>query len=96
MQLDGGLRTGYVIKRHLNTATSTDYNLIIRCTKILLNQIESLAHTNNNAQALLLSAVRNRSAAAADQYAAGALTGTSLVPAILNEQGIEFVDEGLC
>jgi len=96
MQPDGSLRTGYVIKKYLDAATSTDYNPIIRYAEVVLNQAEALARTGNNTQALaLLNAVRNRSVAVADQYAAGSLTGTSLVQAILNERRIEFIGEGL-
>ena len=96
MQPDGSLRTGYVIKKYLDAATSTDYNPILRYAEVLLNQAEALARTGNSAQALLLlNAVRNRSVAAADQYAVGSLTGTGLVQAILNERRIEFIGEGL-
>ncbi|GAB3576581.1 RagB/SusD family nutrient uptake outer membrane protein [Hymenobacter daeguensis] len=97
MQQDGpGGRTAYVLKKYLDAATSTDYNPILRYAEVLLNQAEALARTGSSAPALaLLNAVRNRSVAAADQYAAGALTGTALVQAILNERRIEFVGEGL-
>ena len=95
MQPDG-VRPCYVIRKYLDAANSTDYNPIIRYAEVLLNQAEAQARTGNDAQGLaLLNAVRNRSVAAADQYAAGALTGTSLVQAILNERRIEFVGEGL-
>ena len=95
MQPDG-VRTCYVIRKYLDAATSTDYNPIIRYAEVLLNQAEAQARTGNSAQALaLLNAVRNRSVATADQYAAGALSGTSLVQAILNERRVEFVGEGL-
>ncbi len=95
MQPDG-VRPTYVIKKYLDAATSTDYNPIIRYAEVLLNQAEALARTGNSVQALtLLNAVRNRSVAAADQYAAGALTGNALVQAILNERRIEFIGEGL-
>jgi len=96
MQPDGGLRTAYVIKKYLDATTSTDYNPIIRYAEVLLNQAEAQSRTGNSATALsLLNAVRNRSVAAADQYAAGALTGTALTQAILNERRIEFIGEGL-
>lgn len=95
MQPDG-VRPAYVIKKYLDAATSTDYNPILRYAEVLLNQAEAQARSGNDAQGLLLlNAVRNRSVAAADQYAAGALTGTNLVQAILNERRIEFVGEGL-
>ena len=95
MQPDG-VRPAFVIRKYLDASTSTDYNPIIRYAEVLLNQAEAQARSGNDAQGLaLLNAVRNRSVAAADQYAAGALTGTKLVQAILNERRIEFVGEGL-
>ena len=95
MQPDG-VRPAYVIKKYLDAATSTDYNPIMRYAEVLLNQAEAQARSGNDAQGLaLLNAVRNRSVAAADQYAAGALAGTKLVQAILNERRVEFVGEGL-
>jgi hypothetical protein len=95
MQQDGVL-PAFVLRKYLDAATNTDYNPIIRYAEVLLNQAEALGRTGNNTQALaLLNAVRNRSVAAADQYAAGALTGTNLVQAILNERRIEFIGEGL-
>ena len=95
MQPDG-VRPAYVIKKYLDAATSTDYNPIMRYAEVLLNQAEAQARSGNDAQGLaLLNAVRNRAVATADQYAAGALTGTKLVQAILNERRIEFVGEGL-
>lgn len=94
MQPDGG-RTAYVIKKYLDAATSSDYVPIIRYAEVLLNQAEALGRTGNNALGLsLLDAVRNRSVAAADQYAAGSLTNNSLVQAILNERRIELIGEG--
>ncbi|WP_223648467.1 RagB/SusD family nutrient uptake outer membrane protein [Hymenobacter psoromatis] len=95
MQQDG-VRPCYVIRKYLDAATSTDYNPIMRYAEVLLNQAEAQARSGNDAQGLaLLNAVRNRSVAATDQYAAGSLTGTKLVQAILNERRIEFVGEGL-
>ena len=95
MQQDG-VRPCYVIRKYLDAATSSDYNPIIRYAEVLLNQAEAQARNGNDAQALaLLNAVRNRSVAATDQYAAGSLSGTKLVQAILNERRIEFVGEGL-
>ena len=95
MQPDG-VRPAYVIKKYLDAATSSDYNPILRYAEVLLNQAEAQARSGNDAQGLaLLNAVRNRSVDVTDQYAAGALTGTGLVQAILNERRIEFVGEGL-
>ncbi len=95
MQPDGGLRTAYVLKKYTDAVTSTDFAPIIRYAEVLLNQAEAQARTGNNTMALsLLNAVRNRSVAAADQYAAGSLSDNSLVQAILNERRIEFVGEG--
>ncbi|RZK31657.1 MAG: RagB/SusD family nutrient uptake outer membrane protein, partial [Hymenobacter sp.] len=96
MQPDG-VRTCYVIKKYTDAATSSDFAPLIRYAEVLLNQAEALARTGtNDALALsLLNAVRNRSVTtAADQYAAGSLTGTNLVRAILNERRIEFIGEG--
>lgn len=96
MQPDG-VRTCYVIKKYTDAANSSDGAPLIRYAEVLLNQAEALARTGtNDARALsLLNAVRNRSVTtAADQYAAGSLTGTNLVRAILNERRIEFVGEG--
>jgi hypothetical protein len=96
MQPDG-VRPCYVIKKYTDAANSSDFAPIIRYAEVLLNQAEALARTGtNDALALsLLNAVRNRSVTtAADQYAAGSLTGTNLVRAILNERRIEFVGEG--
>ncbi|MFD2219661.1 RagB/SusD family nutrient uptake outer membrane protein [Hymenobacter bucti] len=96
MQPDG-VRPCYVIKKYTDAATSSDFAPIIRYAEVLLNQAEALARTGtNDALALrLLNAVRNRSVTTdGDQYAAGSLTGTSLVRAILNERRIEFIGEG--
>jgi hypothetical protein len=96
MQPDG-VRPCYVIKKYTDAATSSDFAPIIRYAEVLLNQAEALARTGtNDALALsLLNAVRNRSVTTtADQYAAGSLTGTNLVRAILNERRIEFIGEG--
>jgi hypothetical protein len=96
MQPDG-VRPCYVIKKYTDAATSSDFAPIIRYAEVLLNQAEAVARQGtNDALALsLLNAVRNRSVpTAADQYAAGSLTGTNLVRAILNERRIEFIGEG--
>jgi hypothetical protein len=96
MQPDG-VRPCYVIKKYTDAATSSDFAPIIRYAEVLLNQAEAIARQGtNDALALnLLNAVRNRSVTtAADQYAAGSLTGTNLVRAILNERRIEFIGEG--
>lgn len=87
----------YVSAKYTDATTYTDFAPIIRYAEVLLNQAEALARTGNSTLALsMLNAVRNRSVTAvADQYAAGSLTGTSLVQAILNERRVEFVGEGL-
>ena len=98
MQLDPTGSGRYVIRKYTDAATSSDFAPIIRYAEVLLNQAEAIARTGgNDALALsLLNAVRNRSVVTTtDQYAAGSLTGTALVKAILNERRIEFVGEGL-
>ncbi|WP_210519585.1 RagB/SusD family nutrient uptake outer membrane protein [Hymenobacter terricola] len=86
----------YVIRKYTDPANNSDFAPIIRYAEVLLNQAEALARTGNSPLALsLLNAVRNRSVTtAADQFAAGSLTGNALVQAILNERRIEFVGEG--
>jgi hypothetical protein len=96
MQPDG-VRPCYVIRKYTDAATSSDFAPIIRYAEVLLNQAEAVARqgTNNDLALNLLNAVRNRSVTtAADQYAAGSLTGINLVRAILNERRIEFIGEG--
>ncbi|WP_259404552.1 RagB/SusD family nutrient uptake outer membrane protein [Hymenobacter sp. HSC-4F20] len=96
MQQDG-VRPAYVLRKYTDAATSSDFAPIIRYAEVLLNQAEAIARAGtNDALALqLLNAVRNRSVTtAADQYAAGSLTGTALIRAILDERRIEFVGEG--
>ncbi|MGI4741622.1 MAG: RagB/SusD family nutrient uptake outer membrane protein [Janthinobacterium lividum] len=98
MQLDPTGSGRYVIRKYTDAATSSDFAPIIRYAEVLLNQAEAVARTGgNDALSLsLLNAVRNRSVTtAADQYAAGSLTGAALIRAILNERRIEFVGEGL-
>ncbi|MBD2714767.1 RagB/SusD family nutrient uptake outer membrane protein [Microvirga sp. STR05] len=96
MQQDG-VRPAYVLRKYTDATTSSDFAPIIRYAEVLLNQAEAVARAgNDDAFALrLLNAVRNRSVTtAADQYAAGSLTGPALIRAILNERRIEFVGEG--
>lgn len=97
MQLDPAGAGRYTLRKYTDAATNADYAPIIRYAEVLLNQAEALSRLgSNNVQALnLLNAVRNRSVTnAADQYAAGSLTGVALTQAILNERRIEFVGEG--
>lgn len=86
----------YAIRKYRDATNSTDFAPIIRYAEVILNQAEAEARSGNDVRALtLLNAIRNRAVVTpAEQYAAGSLTGTALIQAILNERRIELVGEG--